>query len=305
MGFGAAALAAVGIGSAVATAGTAATVGVLSVAATAVAGMALEGLVIGGVIGAATSAVTGGDILKGAVTGAVIGGVTGGLGGYLSAPSTALTTASTSGLEAGAAGAMVDPISGLSGAAAEAGAAITDAQASAAVSAADVIAAEEIAKPGLISSVNTPAGQPAAVGQTAAQVTPGAAQVPGSTVQTVNAAQEGLSKSEMLFANALKENSANMWKSTLLQTGAGFLKGAFEPDQSDLMKEKAGYELANFEAMKNSNQAGAVGASGLRKYRALQSFSDKYKAYLAATLQKPTTSVSGSVAGNRGLLQTA
>lgn len=301
---------AVGTGVAAATAGTA--IAVSAATATAVASGAITGMLVGGVIGAGMSAITGGDILKGVLTGAVLGAVTGGYGAYADIGSSAISsaTAASGGAEAGAA--AIGDAGSLANVTAESLAGSSVVGGSEAGVAATMEASAAMAGPvgegvnygqGLIGAeTGSAAGQTAGqvAGQAAVQATPG-----GSAITAVNAAQEGLSKSEMLFANALKENSANMWKSTLLQTGAGFLKGAFEPDQSDLMKEKAGYELANFEAMKNMNQAGAIGASGLRKYRALQSFSDKYKAYLAATLQKPTTSVSGSVAGNRGLLQTA
>lgn len=299
---------AVGTGVAAATAGTA--IAVSAATATAVASGAITGMLIGGVVGAGMAAVTGGDILKGVLSGAVLGAVTGGYGAYANIGTSALSgaTAAGGGVEAGAA--AIGDAGSLANVTAEslAGSSVTGG--SEAGVAATMEASAALAGPvgegvnygqGIIGSETGPA----AVGQTAAQVTLGAPQVPGSTVKPVTAAQEGLSSSDKFYANLLKTNADAQKFNTVATIGAGFLKGAFEPDQSDLMKEKAGLELANFEAMKNSNQAGAVGASGLRKYRALQSFADKYKAYLAAAYQKPTTSVSGAVAGNKGLLQTA
>ncbi len=85
-----------GIGAALAAAGTAIASVVSSIAWGAVIAGAIKGAIIGAVVGGLTSAVTGGDIGKGILTGAVGGLVTGGIMGGMSAAPSGAAGAGTS-----------------------------------------------------------------------------------------------------------------------------------------------------------------------------------------------------------------
>ena len=261
MGYGAAAVAAIGAWIGTAAAGTAGAVAVGGALATtvvgtvtvgAIAGAVLEGVVIGAVVGGATSAMSGGDILQGALKGAALGGVTAGVGSYIGGAIGALTsTTSAMTSELGiAAGDMTiaNADAALSAQAANAG---TTVGASGAV-------AEGVGKgldipgggvdQGLIGSQTTPVADKAAASL-------------GGT-QSVNTGST-LSTQDKLFAEAFKANAeaaknAQMYQAAGLATTAlgPVLTSLGSPDQMELLDRKYALEDEFTQKRINANQSG-------------------------------------------------
>lgn len=232
MAIGAAAGAAIG-GIAASAGATAATVA----AVTAVSVAAVNGLIIGAVVGAATSAITGGDILKGALIGGGIGAVTGGFGEWLSGGASLSAPLDTA-LAANA----VDPMTGLTGAAAETGTAMTSELAAGTVASADAAAAlSGEVMPGIVYGAGevSPAATGATSGEGAAATN--AINPPGGNIvkQTPVDKPKGLIDS---ITGGDSFTKAMLLSGGLQAVGSG-ITAATQPDQKELQAER--YRLEN------------------------------------------------------------
>lgn len=207
-----------------ATAATTAMVGAIATAA-------VTGALVGGAIGAATSLMSGGNIIEGTLKGALIGGITGGAASYLSGAATVAGAAA----EAAEAAAVGGNISG----------GLTAAEATAAAE----LGAGVSADVGTSATANLP-GTASAGTQAPGLITSaggGVNQSPVTPTGLINTGDSGLSGYDKLVAEMGKDRAAmvaSQNKALYLNTAAQALGGAF---QAKTAKEAA-------EEQRESNQ---------------------------------------------------